>query len=115
MRGLTRLLAPRRKTRRPRRRRKRMARPWLFRVDFNDVGGRDGRTIEVLAPAAASPDAGDRALLVDAERNRCLATVRSVEGRVVNLRVDPETWTEPVGSRSIVVPPEPKPEIRVAP
>ena len=51
--------------------------------------------IEVLADAMVDPSVGDLAVLVDAERNRCIGTIRAIHGRLVKLKIEPDTWREP--------------------
>jgi hypothetical protein len=74
-----------------------MAEIRVFPVDFNDVGGADGRTIEVLPPdGTETPVTGERVVLLDGELNSCWGSVRGVdEHGIALIEVDLDSWAEP--------------------
>jgi len=59
-----------------------------FQVDFNDVEGPDGRTLEVVATTDSPPAIGESVLLLDVEGNHCWAEVDDLNGSLVSMKLD---------------------------
>lgn len=63
-----------------------------FQVDFNEVGGANGRTLEVVATTDSPPAIGESVLLLDVEGNHCWADVVGLDGSLVSVSLDLDTW-----------------------
>jgi hypothetical protein len=69
----------------------------VFKVDFNEVDGPDGKTIEALPVRETDPlpAVGDQVLLLDEELNSCWGKVTALDAQIIVADLDLGTWMEP--------------------
>jgi hypothetical protein len=68
----------------------------IFEVDFNDLD-RDGRLLASMRFAHGAvrfPQPGEHVSAHDAEQNWCEGTVFSVDGLIVTITLDRDTWRQ---------------------
>jgi hypothetical protein len=60
-------------------------------VEFNDLD-EQGRLLVLVELAPEPPDEGERAYLFDDEGNSCWGTVSSIDGDLIRVDADWDTW-----------------------
>ncbi len=61
-------------------------------VDFNDLD-EQGRVLALLRLAPDTAEVGARAYLLDDEGNSCSGTITSIEGALIHVDADWNTWS----------------------
>jgi hypothetical protein len=64
----------------------------VLSVDFNDLD-EQGRVLALLRLAPGSAEVGTRAYLIDDEGNSCSGTIARVEGALIHIDANWDTWS----------------------